>query len=164
MSSTPTDPQGTAVTSEFTPISAGARRTLEQELTNLREKRRKVAAAQAPEGEDNRMAQAMQLEPLDARIAELTAWLHWASTMGPPDADVISIGSIVTARFADHQERTIHIAVIADASDPLLVAVDSPLGRALLGCRAGDTISYATSQGQATALVLSVRQPPADHQ
>ncbi|WP_406339930.1 GreA/GreB family elongation factor [Streptomyces sp. NBC_01620] len=66
------------------------------------------------------------------------------------------MGSSVTVRFADATEATLQIGEVAEVLDPTLVTADSPLGRALLGCRAGDTISYETPEGRSTAVVLSL--------
>lgn len=66
------------------------------------------------------------------------------------------MGSTVTVRFADSTEATVQIGEVAEVLDRTLVTADSPLGRALLGSRAGDTIGYETPEGRSTAVVLSL--------
>jgi transcription elongation GreA/GreB family factor len=45
---------------------------------------------------------------------------------------------------------------MAEELDRTLVTADSPLGRALLGRRAGDVVEYDTPQGRTTATVVSL--------
>lgn len=66
------------MTSDFAPIDAETRCTLERELADLRGKRDKLAASLPPENADDRLAESLRLEPLDARIAEIVARLHWS--------------------------------------------------------------------------------------
>ena len=73
-----------------------------------------------------------------------------------PSSGVVGMGSTVTVRFEDGGESTVHIGELADADDPALVTSDSPLGSALLGRRAGDTVSYRTPGGPMSAAVVSV--------
>ncbi|MEV1021328.1 GreA/GreB family elongation factor [Streptomyces sp. NPDC050264] len=66
------------------------------------------------------------------------------------------VGSTVTLRFADGTEQALHIGESANADDATLITHDSPLGSALLGRSAGDTVRYRTPAGQTTAEVLSL--------
>lgn len=158
------------MTSDFAPIDAEARQALERELSDLRAQREKLSAT-LPGAEEtggdvdraDRLQRAMQLEPLDARIEQITARLRGAATAGPARTDVVGIGSIVTVRFADHQVRTVHLGEVAEELDQSLVTADSPFGRALLGSHAGDTVTYDTPNGSTTATVLSIHHPPTDH-
>lgn len=51
-------------------------------------------------------------------------------------------------RFADGTESTVQLGELATALDRTLVTADSPLGRALLGRRAGDTVAYETPRAR----------------
>lgn len=158
---------GGAMTSDFAPIDAEARYALERELADLRAQREKLAAT-LPGAEEtggavdraDRLRRAMHLGPLDARIRQITARLHGAASAGPARTDVVGIGTIVTVRFADDQVQTVHIGEVAEELDPSLVTADSPFGRALIGHRAGDTVTYDTPEGRATTVVLSIHHPP----
>jgi transcription elongation factor GreA len=70
------------------------------------------------------------------------------------------VGSTVAVRFTDGTVETIHIGETAVARDQMLVTADSPLGRALLGRGAGDTVRYDAPEGQATAVVVSLGESP----
>ncbi|MFF0395734.1 GreA/GreB family elongation factor [Streptomyces sp. NPDC005248] len=145
------------------PISDVAREALERELTDLRAERETVAATlrggervgdMADEADE--LQRGTELDRLDTRIAEVDGRLREAAVAGPPRTDRVGVGSTVTVRFADSTEATVRIGEVAEVLDRTLVTADSPLGRALLGCRAGDTISYETPEGRSTAVVLSL--------
>ncbi|WP_030924353.1 GreA/GreB family elongation factor [Streptomyces sp. NRRL B-24720] len=145
------------------PISDVAREALERELTDLRAERETVAATlrggervgdMADEADE--LQRGTELDRLDTRIAEVEGRLREAAVAGPPRTDRVGVGSTVTVRFADSTEATVQIGEVAEVLDRTLVTADSPLGRALLGCRAGDTINYETPEGRSTAVVLSL--------
>ncbi|MFB7307279.1 GreA/GreB family elongation factor [Streptomyces sp. NPDC056192] len=145
------------------PISDVAREALERELVDLRAERETVAATlrggervgdRADEADE--LQRGTELDRLDTRIDEVDGRLREAAVAGPPRTDRVGVGSSVTVRFADATEATVQIGEVAEVLDPTLVTADSPLGRALLGCRAGDTISYETPEGRSTAVVLSL--------
>ncbi|WP_326625228.1 MULTISPECIES: GreA/GreB family elongation factor [unclassified Streptomyces] len=145
------------------PISDAAREALDRELADLRAERETVAATlrggervgdRADEADE--LQRGTELDRLDTRIAEIDGRLREAAVAGPPRTDKVGVGSTVTVRFADATETTVQIGEVAEALDRTLVTADSPLGRALLGRRAGDTISYETPEGRSTAVVLSL--------
>ncbi|MDQ0988943.1 GreA/GreB family elongation factor [Streptomyces sp. V3I7] len=151
------------MTTDPGPIGADARRALERELADLRTERDAVAKTLKDTDEPGTRAdqadeleRATELGRLDQRISEVTVRLQGADRSGPPPTDVVGMGSTVTVRFFDGTQSTIEIGEIAEASDPDLVTADSPLGRALLGRRAGETVSYTTPEGQSTAVVVSL--------
>ncbi|GGJ03156.1 GreA/GreB family elongation factor [Streptomyces brasiliensis] len=151
------------MSSEPAPISETARHALEQELADLHEERRAVAAAQRdPDEVGDRAdeADALQrsdeLQRLDHRIAAITTRLKRASVAGPPPADRVGVGSTVTVRFGDGAVQTLQIGETAEELDEMLVTADSPLGRALLGHRPGDTVHYEAPEGPETAIVVSL--------
>ena len=145
------------------PISADARRALEKDLADLRAERDAVAATLvSSDSEGDRADQADELQRaddltrLDDRIEELTVRLRQAAVAGPPEDGVAGIGSTVTVRFSDGTTQQLHIGEIADDEDADLVTAGSPLGRALLGRRSGDSVGYDTPTGPQTATVESV--------
>lgn len=150
------------MTGDPEPISAQARRALEQELADLQAERRLVAGTlrdasvgdQADQADELRRAD--QLERLDRRIEDITERLREAADAGPAPTDRVGVGSTVGVRFADGATETLQIAEVAEALDQTLVTVDSPLGRALLGRRPGDTVRYDTPDGSATAVIVSI--------
>ncbi|MFJ1601886.1 GreA/GreB family elongation factor [Streptomyces sp. NPDC088253] len=151
------------MTSEAGPISAEARRALEQELADLQAERDAVAAtlggtdsAGDTADQADELQRATQLDRVDARITEITVRLDGAAEAGPPRTDVVGLGTTVTVRFADGAEETVQIGDVAEPLDQTLVTTDSPLGHALLGHRAGDSVSYDAPDGQTTVTVLSL--------
>ncbi|MFD7873339.1 GreA/GreB family elongation factor [Streptomyces sp. NPDC059766] len=155
------------MTSEPAPISDAGRRALEQELADVRAERETVAASlRDPDtvgdraDEADELQRANELDRLDARITEITTRLGQAAEAGRPSTDRVGVGSTVTVRFADGTTETFQIGERAEASDQTLVTADSPLGRALLGRRAGDSVHYDTPERRVTAVVVSLGTPP----
>ncbi|MET7984990.1 GreA/GreB family elongation factor [Streptomyces sp. NPDC005281] len=60
------------------------------------------------------------------------------------------------ARFEDGTTDTVQIGGGAAVLDRTLVTADSPLGRALLGRRSGDTVSFQAPEGPRSAVVVSL--------
>ncbi|GAA1983967.1 GreA/GreB family elongation factor [Kitasatospora viridis] len=147
------------------PIADDARRALEQELAQLRAERAAVGSTlrghdadevgdQADQADE--LQRADQANRLDRRIAELQVRLEQAAVAGPPRTDAIGVGTSLTVRFDDGTTRSVQIGELANELDDSLVTSDSPLGLALLGHRAGDTVRYTTPVGNAAAEVLSI--------
>ncbi|WP_103063401.1 GreA/GreB family elongation factor [Actinomyces qiguomingii] len=97
----------------------------------------------------------------EARIATITEMLENAQ-VGAPDFDgSVTAGTIVSAKVAG-SEQTFALGgqeITADVPDGVKVfSPDAPLGRALMGHRAGDTVSYNAPNGrQITAEILDVK-------
>ncbi|MFF9148998.1 GreA/GreB family elongation factor [Streptomyces sp. NPDC014861] len=151
------------MTSGPEPLSEAARAALDRELSELRTERANVASTlgDADEPGDradqaDELQRATEADRLDARIEEIEGRLREGSAAGPPSSGEVGVGSTVGVRFGDGTESTVHIGELADADDPALVTAASPLGRALLGHVAGDSVTYATPLGRTTAVVLSV--------
>ncbi|MEU3610327.1 GreA/GreB family elongation factor [Streptomyces sp. NPDC035033] len=148
------------------PLSETARAALHRELSELRAERDRVTATLGDAGEPGDQAdqadelqRATEADRLDARIEEIEGRLREASAAGAPSTDEVGVGSTVSVRFEDGSESTVHIGELADADDPDLVTADSPLGRALLGHTAGDSVAYATPLGRTAAVIVSVGAP-----
>ncbi|MFF2073839.1 GreA/GreB family elongation factor [Kitasatospora sp. NPDC058162] len=145
------------------PISAEGLRAVQEELAQLRAERGEVAATlrgEDPVGDRadaaDELQRASDVTRLDRRIVELEERLREAEVAGPPSTDVIGVGSTVTVRFSDGEEETVEISELAEERELTLVTYDSPLGKALLGRHAGDTVNYETPGGAASAVVLAV--------
>jgi transcription elongation GreA/GreB family factor len=72
-------------------------------------------------------------------------------------------GTEVTLRFADGEVVTMHVISIVEETpvgreDETLTA-HSPLGEALAGHQAGDTVTYSTPQGQSQVELISMKLP-----
>ncbi|RVU17659.1 nucleoside diphosphate kinase regulator [Streptomyces antnestii] len=151
------------MTSEPEPMSAAERRALERERAHVRAERDADAATLQDTTEvGDRADQADELlrsdevDRLDERLDDIDVRLRAASDAGPPRTDAVGVGSTVTVRYADGSVATLQVGAGAAVLDRTLVTADSPLGRALLGSRPGDRVSYDAPDGEATVTVVSL--------
>jgi transcription elongation GreA/GreB family factor len=157
---------------EPTELNAATRDRLEQELDRAREQRRRLAAQLGGEDPDNpdpgdRGDDANQLEGLDdlarmdRRIDEIERLLADPAALETPAG--LADGTTVTLRFSGGDEATFRIVAIpeqAPAGDQDdVVTAGSPLGEALVGRGAGDTITYAGPDGELQAEVVALHAP-----
>jgi transcription elongation GreA/GreB family factor len=147
-------------------LSASARARLQEELKALRERRDGLVAdsrALDTTGDRGDNAQPLveddEIARIDDRIDELSRVLAAGAGQqaGVPD------GTTVTLRFGDGTEQTLQVVAITEEIPPgqedTTITSDSPLGLALAGHQAGETISYATPAGAAQATILSLDLP-----
>lgn len=145
-----------------------ARARLEAELATLRERRRALAAAMSEQESDvgdradaaNALEDGDDLAAVDERIGTVTALLAGGAEQPPgrvPD------GTTATLLFDDDTEESVRVVAIpeevAAGQQDMTVTADSPLGLALAGRRAGDTIRYSTPLGVVLARIVSVEFP-----
>ena len=159
----PTGAEGTA---------PGARDRLERDLAEARAQRQRLVAALGGEDPEDRDLgdqgdEALQMEGLDdlsranRRIDELQRLL--AGTAVPDAPPGLPDGTQVTLRFPDGDVAVVRIVVVpqeasSDDQDDVVTA-DSPLGRALVGARAGDLATYEGPDGNLQAEVLVIDAP-----
>ena len=76
----------------------------------------------------------------------------------PEDRSVVGYGATVVVRGAGPEPRAFTI-VDADLSDPAAgkIGIDSPLAQALLGARAGATVTWHRPVGDRALTVVSVK-------
>ncbi|GAA1206849.1 GreA/GreB family elongation factor [Pseudonocardia alaniniphila] len=147
-------------------LTAEIQRRLEQELAELSSRRHELVEAI---GENDAVEdygdQAQRLERVDDlgrvtdRIREITEVL--AGRTERPAANALPDGTEVTVRFGDGTTTTmLVVAIPEEAPDPTqAVTRDSPLGRALVGARAGNRITYRGPDGEIAAEVVAIRLP-----
>ncbi len=72
--------------------------------------------------------------------------------------DVVGFGSRVEVQDTDRGKTTAYTLVSAPEADPAegKVSVESPIGRALMGARAGDTVKLETPRGVRELKVLAI--------
>jgi transcription elongation factor GreA len=96
---------------------------------------------------------------LEGRIQTLETMIRNAVMIEdePREAGVVAVGASVTVSIEDDGEETYAIVGAAEA-DPLhgRISNESPLGRALLGHRAGDEVEWTSPSGTSTVRILSV--------
>lgn len=95
---------------------------------------------------------------MEARIRQLEDMLSRAQVGSGPTGDVVVGGSVVTTVDDDGDEETYLIGSREDRTTGLtVVSADSPLGRALMGSRVGEEVSYRAPAGVFTVTVTAVR-------
>ena len=132
---------------------------LKQELDHLRTDRRRDIAerirvarefgdiAENAEYDDAKNEQAM----LEHKIAQLEERLLHARVIdaGDVDTSVVSIGSVVRLRDVDAKETVEYFIVGSAEANPAerRLSNESPVGRALLGHKKGETVEVQTPRG-----------------
>lgn len=95
---------------------------------------------------------------MEARIRQLEDTLPRAQVGTAPSGDVVHAGNVVTTVDADGDEETFLIGSREDREIGLtVVSANSPLGRALVGARVGDDVTYQAPAGAFTLRITAVR-------
>jgi transcription elongation factor GreA len=95
---------------------------------------------------------------MEARIRQLESLLHTAEVKTVEVTDRVVIGSLVTVVDSDGDELEYFVAPPENKITGVLLASPSgPLGKALLGARAGDDVSYQAPGGKFSVKVAGVR-------
>jgi transcription elongation factor GreA len=95
---------------------------------------------------------------MEARVRQLQALLQKAVIVESGDVEVVATGTIVSLRYEgdDDVERFL-VGSIEERSDDIpVISSDSPLGRALLGHRQGDTVEYEAPSGMLRVEVVEL--------
>ena len=97
---------------------------------------------------------------VEARIQELEALIENAEIIDETNMDVrsISLGSVVKLYDEDFDEEITYSIVGSNQADPLekKISDQSPIGRALMGKKAGDTVTVTAPAGEIHFKVLEV--------
>ena len=97
---------------------------------------------------------------VEARIQELEALIENAEIIDETNMDVrsISLGSLVKLFDEDFQEEITYSIVGSNQADPLesKISDQSPIGRALMGKKAGETVTVLAPAGEIRFPVLEV--------
>jgi len=105
-----------------------------------------------------------RLREIDRRIRFLTRRLEAAEVVDPglqPNRDQVFFGA--TVQYCDSQGRESTVTIVGvDETEPLAGRISwvSPVARALLKAREGDTVTLRTPAGIEELDVLEVRYPP----
>jgi transcription elongation factor GreA len=158
MTTTPTPPDAVHLTAE-------GRERLERQLGEYIAQRARLARRGDEEPSDvqdtgdeaTRIQERDEQSQLEDRIAELRKVLERAQPIPPAAGDAAGLGSIVRVRTASGETDTYRLVDRAEVGTrPDDVAADSPVGRALLGHAAGDTVSVRTPDGAEQLTLVSV--------
>lgn len=97
---------------------------------------------------------------IEARIRSLTALLRGAIVGTPPDDGLVEAGMVVTAKIlGDETTFLIGSREIGGDSELDVYSEASPLGRAILGLRPGDTTSYTAPNGKSITVEILDAKP-----
>jgi transcription elongation factor GreA len=96
---------------------------------------------------------------LEGRILELEEILRTAQVVdSTTDNDAVAVGSTVVVRAPDGEEETYQLVGVTEANPRLRrVSYESPIGMALMGRRAGDTVTAQTPAGELRMEILEIR-------
>ena len=93
---------------------------------------------------------------MEARIRQLEALLKNPEIV-EGRSDVAGVGSKVTVRFSDGYEDTFIVGDLAEkTAEHDVMSPESPLGKALLGAKTGDTVSYSGPAGDEKVEILDI--------
>lgn len=94
---------------------------------------------------------------LEGRIQEIEAILRSAVIIEKTQSDVVNVGSHVTIQEEDYDPETFYV-VGAKEADPRngRISNESPIGSALLGHKAGETVEAETPGGKIRFKILKV--------
>lgn len=149
------------------PLTRDGLHRIEEELTDLVQKRRpeiaeriKLAREFGDISENAEYTEAKNEQSLlEGRIQTLEVMVRNATVIEeePRTEGVVGLGAEVVVAFDDGEET--YRIVGAAESDPLQgrISNESPLGRALLGHRAGDTVQWDSPNGSSHLTIVRVR-------
>jgi len=146
-------------------MDSATRGRLENELEQLRTQREALAPRLSEESLGDSADQADMLERaestawLDRRIRDIEELLRDGITAD--DDSGLPGGTRVKLRFDDDTVETLRVVTIAEEAgeEDATVTPDSPLGQALTGHQAGDTVSYLTPGGEETVVIEELTIP-----
>ncbi len=147
-------------------LTEAGKSRLEDELQDLRTRRRPELhtriqeATESGDISDNSEYEELKDEwaSLEARIFELEQTLDRSAIIQRDDGDdVVGLGSRVTLRSDDGEEET-WVLVSPQEANSLdgTISTQSPVGQALVGCRAGDSATVRTPSGAMVYTVVAV--------
>jgi transcription elongation factor GreA len=99
----------------------------------------------------------------EARIRQLQELLRTARVGEAPTSDRVAPGTVVTIHFDDDSEDTETFLLgsreIAATTDLTVYSPESALGKAILGARAGQTVTYTAPSGADIKVTVVSFQP-----
>jgi transcription elongation GreA/GreB family factor len=108
-------------------------------------------------GPDRDETAVARFEDLLADLAQWEGVLARVSVMPESSSTTVVLGSRVRVQLADGTRTWVRpVHPVEAALDDERISVDSPLGAALLGCRANDEVLVAAPAGEWTCRILDV--------
>lgn len=147
------------------PITGAGIAALKQELEDLKRQRPEIVARVASARADGDLSENFayhdgrrDLGMLDGRVQTIEAVLANATLIDEAPGDgTIRLGSqvVVSDEFGDSEYALVGPAEANVARG--MISIASPLGAALVGKRAGDTVTFSSPGGERKATVRSVK-------
>lgn len=149
------------------PVTAEGMERLQNELRELKEVKRPAIVAAIAEARSHgdlrenagydaaKNDQAM----MEKRIAELEGMLRHAEVIDPSaagDGQAVALGSTVVVEVDGDEERYTIVGAIEAQPSAGRISSESPVGKALLGKRPGQTARVATPRGQTSYTVKRI--------
>jgi len=96
----------------------------------------------------------------ESRIQELEEMLKHVKVISDHDVqnDVVNVGNVVKVHDVDFDEDLEYSIVGSTEADPMQgrISDQSPIGKAVIGARVGDTVTFATPAGEASLKILEI--------
>lgn len=151
-------------------VTESSFRKLKEELDYLKNVKRKEAAENVgiarsygdlSENSEYDEAKNEQAK-VEAQIAELEENIAHAKVIADHDiqTDVVNVGVVVTIYDIDFDEELAYTIVSSREVDPLnnMISDQSPIGKALIGTKVGDTVSVEVPDGVAKFKVMNIEK------
>lgn len=95
---------------------------------------------------------------MEARIRQLEDMLRTATVGEAPQGDTVAAGMVVTTTDQDDDEDTFLLGSREDrAGDLPVVSAQSPLGKALIGHKVGEAVTYQAPAGSFVVTITGLR-------
>ena len=95
---------------------------------------------------------------VEARIKELEYMLENAKIIEKASGDVVSVGTTVTIEYVEDEEEEVYQIVGSLEADPFenKISNESPIGKAIMNKKVGDTISVESPTGSYDIKIVSI--------
>ena len=96
---------------------------------------------------------------VESRIKELEVMLERAVVIEKVNTDVVSIGTKVTIEYVDDEDQEEYSIVGSTEADPFenKISNESPIAKAILGKKAGETVSVESPNGSYDVKIISIK-------
>lgn len=96
---------------------------------------------------------------VESRIKELEVMLDNAKVITKTKSDVVSLGSKVTLKYIEEDEEEEYTIVGSKEADPFenKISNESPIAKAILGLKAGETVSVDSPNGKYDVKIISIK-------
>jgi transcription elongation factor GreA len=148
----------TDVTEDQVVLTREGRHLLEARLGHLNRRVIPELRAALADREDDRPIYELERAVEDGALLERLLGVAVVAEDRPGGTDAVQLGDAVTVGLPDTQERFLIVHPLEAALDSVRISASSPLGRAVLGRRAGDLVDVASPAGRYRAQILAVER------